>query len=295
MTDDKSTRQQSTIQFPYRDLESSVTVAEAIWRAGMVDGIASDQLAVRLDINVGTGNFMTRIAAAKMFGLLSTVGGRYKLTDLGYAILDKNERKQKEARVAAFMNVPLYKKAVDAFRGKPLPPRPAGLEQTFIDWGVAPKQKDNARLAFEKSARFAGFFDAGEGRLVPPVISPPRAEVRLDLDPPPPSPPPPAPPPADDTHTPLPLLIRGLVEAIPKSPLVTWPLEDRVEWLRLAVSSFNVMFKIEGDITITGTPKKSLAPVERPAPAATSPAPAGGGGRPTARGSKAELDDDIPF
>jgi hypothetical protein len=46
-------RGQSTIQFPYRDLESSIAVAKAILDSGSaLNGLSSDQLAVRLGINV---------------------------------------------------------------------------------------------------------------------------------------------------------------------------------------------------------------------------------------------------
>ena len=302
--EEKAQRAKSTIQFPYRDLESSVAVARAIQRGGSADGLAADQLAGELGINGGTGNFLGRVGAARLFGLIGSVGGKYRLTSLGYEILDKDEQRQKAARVQAFYLVQLYRKTYDAFRGRPLPSLPHGLERTFIDFGVAPKQKDNARLAFEKSARFAGFFGAGDDRLVEPVITgampQPDSKAALPEDFVPTERVRPAMTWSDAPPQPtLPHFVQGLLEAIPSDRTKGWPLDERLEWLKLAVHSFNLMFKNVGEITVSGTAKAAPAAVRAP----VGPAPKAstdddlGGGRPAARGGggKPELDDDIPF
>ena len=98
---------------------------------------------------------------------METIAGKYQLTELGFEIVDPAQ--QKDAMVRAFLNVELYKKVFDEFKGKQLPPRPHGLEAAFVRLGVRPKQKDRARTAFDKSARAAGFFPNGnEDRLVMP-------------------------------------------------------------------------------------------------------------------------------
>jgi hypothetical protein len=91
--------------------------------------------------------------------------------------------RQREAMIAAFLNVELYRRTFDEFKGKRLPPRPHGLERAFQTFGVAPKQTDRARLAFEKSARMAGFFPNGdEDRLVMPFGLAPTPEANTPED-----------------------------------------------------------------------------------------------------------------
>jgi len=118
----------------------------------------------------GSGSFNSKVNTARMFGVMDSATGRYQLTDLGFEIVDPARRS--DAMVRAFLNVELYRKTYDDFRGKRLPPRPLGLERTFVNYGVAPKQAKTARVSFEKSARLAGFYPNGdEDRLVMPIGS----------------------------------------------------------------------------------------------------------------------------
>jgi hypothetical protein len=118
----------------------------------------------------GSGSFNAKVNTARMFGVLETSVGRYQLTELGFEIMDP--ARQSDAMVRAFLNVELFRRTYDEFRGKRLPPRPLGLERAFVNFGVAPKQAKTARVSFEKSARMAGFYHNGdEDRLVVPIGS----------------------------------------------------------------------------------------------------------------------------
>ena len=129
-----------------------------------------DQLAAAMNQAPGSGSFNMKVNTARTFGVMDNSGGRYQLTELGFEIVDP--ARQREAMARAFLNVDLYRRTFEEFRGKRLPPRPHGLERAFVTFGVAPKQATNARLAFEKSARAAGFFpNAEEDRLVMPLGS----------------------------------------------------------------------------------------------------------------------------
>src|SRR5437763_1927239 len=88
---------QSTIGFPYRDLEQGIGVAQAIMQAGGV-ALSGEQLAGVMGLQSGSGNFVMKLATARIFGLIANVGGKYELTNLGFAILDTDERRQKKAR-----------------------------------------------------------------------------------------------------------------------------------------------------------------------------------------------------
>lgn len=163
------TPERGALAFPYVDLEGSVEVAKAIWDKGGV-GLERDQLAAALGLMASGGNFSIKVGAARQFGLIEVVAGKNQLTSLGFDILDP--ARAPSARAKAFLQVPLYKRVYDEYRGKQLPPRPHGLENAFVTFGVTPKQKDKARHVFDRSARTAGFFPTpAEDRLVAPPMA----------------------------------------------------------------------------------------------------------------------------
>jgi hypothetical protein len=244
---------QSTIGFPYRDLENGVSVAQAIHNAGAV-ALSTDQLAGVMGLQAGSGNFVLKVGAARSFGLVSYSASKYELTDLGFEITEKDEKRQKAAKAKAFLTVPLYRRTYDDFRGRQLPPR-LGLEQAFVRYGVSPKQKEAARQAFEKSASQAGFFTAGSDRLVEPIIAgiPSSERSRVVVDEidltdennPPASAPAAKSKPNDGLHP----FIQGLLGSLPE-PNTNWTVEGRATWLQAASKIFDLIYKGSGEITI---------------------------------------------
>ena len=247
----KKERLQSSIQFPYGDLETAIGIAVAMHNSGYQE-CAPDQLAAAMNQQVSSGNFRQKVSAARAFGLIQTSPGRIALTELGYRILDPAQ--QRGARVEAFLTIELYRKLYDDFRGKQLPPRPAALERTFENYGVSPKQTDKARHAFDRSANQAGFFDHGNDRLVvpgdiPAQATPPAQEAR-DVptvgrgnggsgggEPPP--------------H--LDPLIVALLHKMPTGK--SWPLPDRAKWLRALAMNLSFVYEADdgkaGEIEVT--------------------------------------------
>jgi hypothetical protein len=248
---DARPRDQSSIPFPYFDLETATDVGRKLHEHGGVP-CDRDQLAGLLGQKPTSGSFGLKIGAARLFGLIEGAQGKFQLTQLGFAILDDDDIRVREAKVTAFLNVPLYRRAFDEFRGKMLPPRPFGLEQAFVEFGVAPKQKAPARLAFDRSARFAGFFDtAGENRLVSPVIgqssssaveTKPREPEDIPIEPTKPS---------RKLHA----FIEGLLDELP-SPHQDWAVADRVKWLDAASRIFALIYKGSGEIKVTEVPER---------------------------------------
>lgn len=253
----KPTRETSSIQFPYRDLGSGVSVAQAMIDAGGV-ALSTEQLAGVMGLQAGSGNFVMKVATARIFGLIANVAGKYELTDIGFAIVDgKDEKRQRQARAEAFLKVPLYKRAYDEFRGKQLPPRPHGLEQAFVRFGVSTKQKEAARLAFDKSAAHAGFFAAGQDRLIEPIIggqgrtqelrqTTPFIDEDRIYEPEVPTSTPRTPEPASKTLNPF---VQGLLDTIPE-PGTNWAMEGRAKWLQAAANIFDLIYKGSGEIQI---------------------------------------------
>lgn len=246
----KEAREQSTIAFPYMDLDAGISVARSIIGAGGV-ALTRDQLAGAMKLSAGSGNFVLKVATARMFGLIANVGGKYELTNLGFSIVDSDDKRQRAARADAFLSVPLYKRTYEEFKGKQLPPRPHGLEQAFAKFGVATKQKGPARYAFEKAAAQAGFFASGNDRLIEPILGGvQRTDQSRSED-------------IDDAESAsrgwaagksvipkgLHPFIQGLLEKLPE-PETTWTIEGRAKWLQAAAHIFDLMYKGDGAIEI---------------------------------------------
>ncbi|MDZ4693429.1 hypothetical protein [Terricaulis sp.] len=248
MSDEK--RDQSSIQFPYVDLDETIKLAGAMLARGGVP-LDRDQLASAVGQVPNSGAFGAKVAAARMFGIIESNQGKYALTPLGFDILETS--RAPAAKAEAFLNVPLYKRMFEEFRGRQLPPRPAGLEQAMVSLGVAKKQKERARQTFDRSARTAGFFStAAEDRLVQPVVfatsdAPVEAVATAERSPPPPQP----------EHTTqatqrprLHFFIEGLLDELPPAKS-EWPSDARAKWLDAAAHAFDLIYKGgTGDILI---------------------------------------------
>ncbi len=220
-------RIRSEIEFPYADLESAVELAQTINdKAG--SSCETEELAAWMGQTAAGGTFRTRLGAARMFGLIETGQGRVSLTQLGRDSLP-NSGSERAARVAAFLNVELFRAMYEQYRANVLPPPPA-IERQVAQLGVSPKQTERARQTFMKSAQYAGFIDASSGRFVKPGIAAKEESTQRNLDegkkrgsggggnenPPDVDP-----------------IIEGLLKRLPKSGDV-WPEADRKLWLQLS-------------------------------------------------------------
>ena len=234
---ERSGREVSTIAFPYVDLDEAIKVADAIFRKG---GVPLERDQISAELNTAGGTLSNKLSAAKQFGLIDSQQGRWSLTPLGYEILDAG--RTSGARAEAFLNVELYRRAYDEYRGKLLP-SPAGLEHAFTTFGVAVKQKQKARQTFERSARAAGYFPAGrEDRLVAPVVAPTNSRepeaAEQEVGPAPGSPTAwQRQPVAPGMHP----FVEGLLSELPEARS-EWSMEDRAKWLQAAAQIFDLIY-----------------------------------------------------
>lgn len=156
----------STIAFPYSPLQDAEQVARALRQRG--DTAAMDEVAAEMQQTVTSGAFRTKMATARIFGVIEVSRGQVTLTSLGHRLVDPAQVEQ--ARVDAFLHVPLFKQVYEEYRGRNLPPA-KGLEKQIERLGVSPKQVDRARQALMRSAEQAGFFrTSGTDRLVQPML-----------------------------------------------------------------------------------------------------------------------------
>ena len=251
-------RFQSTIQFPYGDLETGIEIVRVIHgKAGGVS-CSPDQLAAAMGQTPRSGNFRLKLSTARIFGLVATSPGKIEITDLGFEIIDA--AREKAAKVQAFLNVELFRRVYEDFRQKTLPPRPAAFELMLERLGVAPKQKGNARRALDNSALQAGFYEHSKERLVMPNVgslkSPPDQNRQGDKesggerrdngnggsgkggggD-------------RGGRHP----FIQGLLDTLPE-PNTNWAIEGRAKWLMAAAHNFDLIYKGAGEIQITAKP-----------------------------------------
>ena len=164
-TGGESKREQSTILFPYLDLNVGIEVAKAIYEARGHGGVEAHELAAQMDQTV-SGAFRLKTGTARIFGLTEKDGrDATRLSELGRAIIEPET--EKAARAEAFMRVPLYAAIYEKYKGQRLPPMKA-LEREMQSLGVSSKQADKARQAFDRSAKLAGYREHGDDRLVRP-------------------------------------------------------------------------------------------------------------------------------
>lgn len=245
----RRTREQSSISFPYVDLCAAVDVARAIFELCGTEPCDLSKLAIDLNDSMG-GAFRLKTSAARIFDLVEKRGrSELQLTEAGVAIVEKEH--DSTVRADAFLRVPLYAAVYQKYHDRKLPHRHR-LEDEMKELGVPPKQVDKARQVFERSARQAGLLDISDNRLVHPRVNEPQignnsritANSMLDVD---------------GRFANLtaaepavlgrlrhadPLIV-GLVERLPVAG-APWSDNDRVAWLRLASSIFDVSYTSGG-------------------------------------------------
>jgi hypothetical protein len=179
-------RGKSGILFPVYGLVDSVAVANIVHnKAG---GYATrEQLAAFLGYkSTENGSFWSRIAAAKMFGLIIEENGQLKLTRIAQHILmPESEDQQRAALVEAFFSVPLFKAIYKEYQGKDLP-QGLGLQNAFRGrFKVVPKRVDLAIKNFFEAAENAKFFETRGSRtqLIIPVFKAPLKTPAIEPPP----------------------------------------------------------------------------------------------------------------
>jgi hypothetical protein len=233
----KRERVLSTIDFPYGSLDDAITVVKAVHKLGGNE-CRLDSLAAELGHDtVKSGGFRQKLSTAHTFGLTALSQGIVTLSTLGARIIDPEQ--ERLARVEAFLRVPLYNSLYEDFKNTQLPPN-QGLETKMVSLGVAAKQSDKARQAFQRSAKEAGFFAYGTTKLVYPALGAAGASFKAK---------------DSDSHGSEPngkpgnsgsggggddgnqSLIDGLIKVLPKAGQ-SWPLEAQRKWLQTAAANF---------------------------------------------------------
>lgn len=168
-------RTRSGTASPYFDLAASIKVAETIHGIGGGRS-SSDQLAHWLKYKTTrSGTYLTRVAAARQFGLIETTGDRHSVTERGlHIIAPVMETDAVQAKIDAFMDVELFEKVFNRFRGSSLP-SDGGLKNLFAspEFAILPDRIDAAIRVLINSADQAGFLvnTGDQRRLIMPSVN----------------------------------------------------------------------------------------------------------------------------
>lgn len=161
---------------PYRfttyDLDSSIKVARVIWENG---GLKSNaELAALLGYKgPNNGAFLTRVANAKLFGLVEGPSSALKPTERALSILQPDFPETADrARLEAFEDVPLFKAVLDQYDGQPLPSEEGLRNALETRWSIHTDKAGMVLSRLLESAEQAGLFrtTGNRSRMIRPTI-----------------------------------------------------------------------------------------------------------------------------
>lgn len=159
--------------YPYYNLKQSIEVAGLVHSKG--GGTCTrDQLASFLKYSTTrSGAFLTRVSAAKMFGLIDTKKDSVSVTERAKKIIAPIMPEDAlNAKVEAFLAVPLFRAVYERFHGSTLP-ADVGLKNLFENqYHIVKDRIIPALRVLLDSADQAGFFEmSGRNKLIKPIAN----------------------------------------------------------------------------------------------------------------------------
>jgi hypothetical protein len=155
------------------DLAAAVEVARMVDSAG--GALAADILAPALGYSgTNNGTYLTRVANARLFGVVTGRGSRFEITDRGRRILAGVEPGASSARQEAFLAVPLFRAVVDtvAQNGGLLPDHLAPwLEADFGELDTKSQAVADRMIASASQAGLLRTTDGGKYQLGGPLTN----------------------------------------------------------------------------------------------------------------------------
>jgi hypothetical protein len=172
-------------RFTSFDLDSCLEVAKAIHDHG--GRLSSAELAARLNYKSdNNGSFNTRLANARLFGLVTGTAAALSTTPLSIAILDPDYPvAAAHARLAAFESVPLFKAVLEHFHGQQLPDESGMRTALTTQFEITTEKAQMVLARLMESAEQAGLFRTtnNRSRMIRPTL--PSADVPVTQPEPP--------------------------------------------------------------------------------------------------------------
>jgi hypothetical protein len=146
--------------FPSYPFNTAITLASMVARDGG-GSLSEATLAMILGISAKSSGFRLKVLSARQFGLVAKNGEILSATPLAKAIIQPaSQAEERQAKIASFLEVPLFKAIATRFKGQPLPPDRMLrhiLEQEFC---LESNRVGEAERIFQDSAREAGLLRA---------------------------------------------------------------------------------------------------------------------------------------
>jgi hypothetical protein len=155
------------------DLDESIDVARKLADLGG-NGSSSNDLAQALGYTgANNGAFLTRLANARLFGVVTGHSSRLAPSERGTRALSENRSVAGRARIEAFLAVPLFRYLIDRYQRLPLPNAQSVEGAIRVEIGQNERKAKVSGAKFLTSARQAGLvFSSPDGteRLASSVI-----------------------------------------------------------------------------------------------------------------------------
>jgi hypothetical protein len=147
------------------DLEASLDVARAVARVGGHTDTAT--LAGLLSYSgVRNGAFLSRLANARLFGLVTGRSGEVLVSTRGLSCLVGSPEEAARARMESCLDVPLFRHVLEHYAGQELPPVDSLVRSLHTEFGEPPDKAGAIARTLVASATQAGLIR--EGRVVLP-------------------------------------------------------------------------------------------------------------------------------
>lgn len=234
---------------PYRftsyDLDTSIEVARALDELG--GKASSDALAHKLGYkSKNNGAFLTRIANARLFGLVDGVASALSPSGRAINIIRPDyPETERRARLDAFEDVPLFKAVLDQYHGAPLPDSTGMKNALEARWQIDGDRSSMVLARFLDSADQAGLFEAAGDRtkLIRPTFGADSNQgvtnggssggVGSHLNP----------PPSTNTGARLNKVVDGVLDELPP-PSDGWSESGLTQWLAFFESALRVVYRL---------------------------------------------------
>lgn len=149
---------------PSLNIKDAIVLARSIQeKAGGIVG--RDTFSHLAGVSPGSSGRAFRVAAMRAFGLVDGPDSRLELTPLAQSIVSSvSPDEEREGRRRAFLNVPLFRRIAEEFRGKSLPEEKFLTNHIHRNLAVDPSNSRGWAQAFIESGEQASFFLQIAGR-----------------------------------------------------------------------------------------------------------------------------------
>jgi hypothetical protein len=223
-------------RFPMYDLDNSVQVARQIHERGAGGVASADELAAFLGYkSTNNGAYLSRVAAARLFGLIEGQSSAIKVTPRALDIIrPAHPQSAQRARLSAFSAVPLFSAFLENWEGKELPSH-EHMRNALAGLGVPEKSTGSALFRLLESAEQAGLFRVAGNRtrMIRPTLGDMPAAVEAAEE---------QPGELTARTTGFPKLIEGALDALPAER--QWDEDEFTEWLDFFERALRVHYRL---------------------------------------------------